>query len=80
MVKTDRGRTLYGIPLCKLYILRKIIQQISYRISAKGTYPFKRIYFNIIIEEDGFNRDTYIAYFWCNYIKYYCAFPIKNHE
>ena len=25
VVKTDRGRTLYGIPLYKLYILRKII-------------------------------------------------------
>ena len=24
VVKTDRGRTLYGILLCKLYILRKI--------------------------------------------------------
>jgi hypothetical protein len=22
----------------------------------------------------------YIAYFWYNYIKYYCAFPIKNHK
>ena len=63
VVKTDRGRTLYGIPLYKLYVLRKIIQQISYRISVKGTYPFKYIYFNIIIEEDGFNRDTCIAYF-----------------
>jgi hypothetical protein len=25
IVKTDRGRTLYGVSLCKLYILRKII-------------------------------------------------------
>ena len=25
VVKTDRGRTLYGIPLYKLYVLRKII-------------------------------------------------------
>jgi hypothetical protein len=80
VVKTDRGRTLYGIPLCKPYILRKINQQISRRVSAKGTYPFKYIHFNIIIEEDGFNGDTYIAYFWCNYIKYYRAFPIKNHK
>ena len=24
VVKTDRGRTLYGIPLYKLYILKKI--------------------------------------------------------
>ena len=24
VVKTDRGRTLYGIPLYKLYVLRKI--------------------------------------------------------
>ena len=24
VVKTDRGRTLYGIPLCKLYVLRKM--------------------------------------------------------
>ena len=80
VVKTDRGRTPYGIPLCKLCVLRKIIQQISYRISVKGTYPFKYIHFNVIIEEDGFNRDTYIAYFWYNYIKYYYAFPIKNYK
>ena len=25
VVKTDRGRTPYSIPLCKLYVLRKII-------------------------------------------------------
>jgi hypothetical protein len=25
VVKIDRGRTLYGVPLYKLYILRKII-------------------------------------------------------
>jgi hypothetical protein len=25
VVKTDRGRTLYGVLLCKLYILGKII-------------------------------------------------------
>ena len=80
VVKTDRGRTPYGIPLYKLYVLRKITQQISHRLSAKGTYPFKRVYFNIIIEEDRFNRDIYVAYFWCNYTKYHHAFPIKNHE
>jgi len=32
------------------------------------------------MEEDGFNGDTYITYFWYNYIKYYYAFPIKNHK
>ena len=26
VVKIDRGRTLYGVPLYKPYILRKIIQ------------------------------------------------------
>ena len=25
VVKTDRGRTPYGVPLCELYVLRKII-------------------------------------------------------
>ena len=80
VVKTDRGRTLYSVPLCKLYILGKITQQTSYRISIKGTYPFKYIYFDIIIEENGFNRDTCVAHFQYNYIKYYCTFPIKNHK
>ena len=80
VVKTDRGRTLYSIPLYKPCVLGKITQQISYRISAKGTYPFKRIHFNIIIKEDGFNRDTYIAHFWYNYIKYHRTFPIKNYK
>jgi hypothetical protein len=80
MVKTDKGRTLYGIPLCKLCVLKKITQQISRRISAKGTYPFKYIHFDIIMEEDRFNRDTYIAHFWCDYIKYHHAFPIKNYK
>jgi hypothetical protein len=63
VVKTDRGRTPYGVPLYKLYILGKIIQQISRRELVRGTYPFKRVHFNIIIEEDRFNRDKYIAYF-----------------
>ena len=63
VVKTDRGRTPYSIPLCKLCVLGKMTQQISYRISAKGTYPFERIHFNVIMEEDGFNGDTYIAHF-----------------
>jgi len=63
VVKTDRGRTPYGVLLCKLCVLRKITQQISCRILVKGTYPFKRVYFDIIIEEDGFNRDMCIAYF-----------------
>jgi len=80
VVKTNRGRTLYGIPLCKPYVLRKITQQISYRISVKGTYPFEHIHFNIIMKEDGFNGDTYIAYFWYNYTKYHRAFPIKNYK
>ena len=80
MVKTDRGRTPYNVPLCEPYVLGKITQQISRRISIKGTYPFKHVYFNVIMEEDGFNGDTCIAYFWCNYIKYHHAFPIKNHK
>ena len=63
VVKTDRGRTPYGVPLCKPCVFGKIIQQIFCRISAKGTYPFKHVHFNIIMEEDGFNRDTCIAYF-----------------
>ena len=76
----DKGRTPYSVPLCELYILKKITQQTSCRILVKGTYPFKYIHFNVIMEEDGFNGDIYIAYFWCNYIKYYYTFPIKNHE
>ena len=80
VVKTDRGRTPYSIPLYKPYILRKITQQIFRRMSVKGTYPFKHVYFNIIIKKDRFNGDTYIAYFWYNYIKYYYTFPIKNHK
>ena len=32
------------------------------------------------MEEDRFNGDIYIAYFWCDYIKYYYAFPIKNYK
>jgi hypothetical protein len=32
------------------------------------------------MEEDGFNGDTCVAYFWCDYTKYYYTFPIKNHE
>ena len=55
-------------------------QQISHRILVKGTYPFEHVYFNVIMEEDGFNRDICVAYFWCDYIKYYYAFPIKNHK
>ena len=63
VVKTDRGRTPYSVLLCKPYVLKKMIQQISRRISAKGTYPFKRVYFDVIIEEDGFNGDMYVAHF-----------------
>ena len=63
VVKTDKGKTLYNIPLYKPYILGKITQQIFHRISVKGTYPFKYIHFNIIIKEDRFNRDTYIVHF-----------------
>jgi len=47
---------------------------------VRGTYPFECIHFDVIIEEDGFNRDIYIAYFWCDYIKYHHAFPIKNYK
>jgi len=32
------------------------------------------------MEEDGFNGDTYIAYFWYNYTKYHYTFPIKNYK
>ncbi len=32
------------------------------------------------MEEDGFNGDTCVAYFWCDYTKYYHAFPIKNYK
>ena len=63
MVKTDKERTLYSVLLYKLYILRKITQQIFYKIFIKGTYPFKYIYFNIIIKENRFNKDAYIVYF-----------------
>ena len=80
VVKTDRGRTPYSVLLCELCVLGKITQQISYRILVKGSYPFKYIYFNVIIEDDGFNRDIYIAHFWYNYIKYHHAFPIKNYK
>src|SRR6266704_3407606 len=80
VVKMDKGRTPYGVPFCEPYVLKKIIQQISRKILVKGTYPFECVYFNIIIKEDRFNGDIYIAYFWYDYIKYYYAFPIKNHE
>ncbi len=80
VVKTDRERTLYSVPLYKLCVLGKITQQVFYRILVKGIYPFKYVYFNIIMEENRFNGDIYVAYFWCNYIKYYYAFPIKNHK
>ena len=78
VVKTDKGRTPYSVLLCKLYILGKMTQQASRRISIKGTYPFEHIYFNIIMEENGFNGDICVAYFWCDYTKYYYIFPIKN--
>ena len=55
-------------------------QQTSYRISIKGTYPFKYIHFNVIMEKDRFNGDACVIYFWCNYIKYYYTFPIKNYK
>src|SRR6266568_8973039 len=80
VVKTDKGRTPYGVPFCEPCVLGKMTQQISHRISAKGTYPFKCVHFNIIMEEDRFNGDTYIAHFWYDYTKYHHAFPIKNHE
>jgi len=38
VVKIDRGRTLYSVPLCKPYILGKITLQISCRILVKGSY------------------------------------------
>ena len=80
VVKTDKGRTPYSIPLYKPYVLGKITQQASHRILVKGIYPFKYIHFNIIMEEDGFNKNIYIAHFWCDYTKYYHTFPIKNHK
>jgi hypothetical protein len=80
VVKTDRGRTPYGVPLCELCVLGKMTQQTSRRISAKGTYPFERVHFDVIMEEDGFNGDTCVAHFWCDYTKYHRAFPIKNHK
>jgi hypothetical protein len=63
VVKMDKGRTPYSIPLCKLCVLKTTTQQIFYRISVKGTYPFKYIYFDIIIKENRFNGDAYIVYF-----------------
>ena len=80
VVKMDKGRTPYGVPLYKLCILRKMTQQLFRRISIKGTYPFKCVYFNIIIENDGFNGDICVAHFWCDYTKYHYTFLIKNHE
>ena len=80
VTKTDGGRTPYGPPLCEPCVLGKMTQQSSRRPSAKGTYPFERVHFDVIMEEEAFNGDTCVAHFWCDYTKYHRAFPIKNHK
>lgn len=79
VVKTDMGRTPYGKPLCEPCVLGKMTQQTSRRPSAKGSYPFERVHFDIIFESEAYNGDSYVAHFWCDHTKYHRAFPIKNH-
>ena len=76
--------TVFGPPLCEPCIMARIQQQTSRKPAPKGTYPFERVHFDVIIlgtkDKKGFGGNTCIAHFWCDHTKYHRAWPLPNHQ
>jgi len=76
--------TVFGPPLCEPCIMARIQQQTSRKPTPKGTYPFERVHFDVIIlgtkGKRGFGGNTCIAHFWCDHTKYHRAWPLPNHR
>lgn len=84
LIKEPPKSTQFGPPLCEPCIMARIQQQTSRRPAPKGTYPFERVHFDVIIlgtkGKKGYGGDTCIAHFWCDYTKYHQAWPLPNHQ
>ena len=55
----------YNGDLYNIYIKSYIKQQISYILVYKGSYPFKKLYFDFIYLHKAFNANYYLLYFYC---------------
>lgn len=87
LIKQPSNNTVFGPPLCEPCIMAHIQQQTSRKPAPKGTTPFERVHFDIIIlgtkGRKGYRGDTCIAHFWCDYAKYHQArraWPLPNHN
>jgi len=76
--------TAFSPPLCEPCVMARIQQQTSRRPAPKGTYPFERVHFDVIIlgtkDKKGYGGNTCIAHFWCDHTKYHRAWPLPNHK
>lgn len=51
-------------------------------LTWRGTYPFEKIYIDLIHIEEAFNLNAWVVHFYYNYSVYYVSFnvPYKSQE
>ena len=69
--KFNHNRDLYNI-----YTKGYIKQQISRVLVYKGTYPFKKLHFDLIYLYKAFNANHYFLYFYCLFCGFYINYTL----
>jgi hypothetical protein len=75
-VKLITTKFNYNKDLCNIYIKSYIKQQISCILVYKGSYPFKKLHFNLIYLHKAFNTDYYFLYFYCPFCGFYINYTL----
>ena len=55
-----------------------IKQQIFYILVYKGSYPFKKLYFDFIYLHKAFNANCYLFYFYCLFYSFYINYILTD--
>ena len=77
-VKLITTKFNYNGDFCNIYIKSHIKQQIFYILVYKGSYPFKKLYFNLIYLHKVFNIDHYLLYFYCPFCGFYINYTLTD--
>ena len=75
-VKLTTTKFNYDEDLYNIYIKSYIKQQISYILVYKESYPFKKLYFNLIYLYKAFNTNYYLFYFYCLFYSFYINYVL----
>ena len=68
----------YNRDLYNMYTKSYIKQQIFHVPVYKGTYPFKKLHFDLVYLYKAFNTDHYLLYFYCPFCGFYINYTLTD--